>query len=166
MIQYGGNPVSCAIANAVMDVIRDERLQENALKVGQYLLEKCDDLRADFQLVGDVRGLGLFVGLELVRDRAQRTPATAEASFIVNRMKNLHHILISSDGPDENVLKLKPPMVFSQSNADEFIRAIRECLRLVRDQGVGGSGLGAANNNGAATETIGGDGERKNGSRH
>lgn len=145
-----------------MDVIRDERLQENAQQVGQYLLAKSSELRSEFQLVGDVRGLGLFIGLELVKDRATRSPATSEAHFIVNRMKNLHHILISSDGPDDNVLKLKPPMVFNQSNVDEFIRAVRECLRFVRDEGVGGSGLVAATK-GAEAETIG---DRMNGSRH
>lgn len=129
-----------------MDVIRDERLQENAQQVGQYLLEKCSELRSEFQLIGDVRGMGLFVGLELVKDRQTRTPATSEAHFIVNRMKNLHHILISSDGPDDNVLKLKPPMVFSQSNADEFLRGVRECLGFVRDEGLGESGLLVASN--------------------
>lgn len=147
--------MSCAIANAVMDVIRDERLQENAQHVGQYLLERCRDLVGEFSLVGDVRGIGLFVGLDLVKDRATRTPATSEAHFIVNRMKSQHHILISSDGPGDNVLKLKPPMVFSEANADEFLRAVRECLRYVRDEGVmGGSGLAASN--GAGT----------NGTRH
>lgn len=141
-----------------MDVIRDERLQENAKQVGQYLLDKCNDLRSEFQLVGDVRGLGLFVGIELVKDRVARTPATSEAHFIVTRMKSLHHILISSDGPDDNVLKLKPPMVFNQLNADEFLQGVRECLRFVRDEGVGGSGL--------VTTASNGDGERMNGSRH
>lgn len=85
-------------------------------------------LMNEFEIVGDVRGLGLFVGIELVKSRECRTPATAEANAIVDRMKNVHHILISSDGPDDNVLKLKPPMVFNIDNAKEFLTAVRECL--------------------------------------
>lgn len=135
--QYGGNPVSCAIANAVMDVIRTERLQQNAAQIGDYLLHECQRLRAEHPLIGDVRGSGLFVGLELIQpDGEGRRPATAEAHLIVGRMKSRHHILISSDGPDDNVLKLKPPMVFSRQNADEFLAAARECLEWVAERGV------------------------------
>ncbi|CRK87381.1 CLUMA_CG001183, isoform A [Clunio marinus] len=126
---YGGNPVSCAIANAVMQVIDEEKLQENCLVVGNYLLEKAGDLMKDFELIGDVRGMGLFFGIELVTDRKLRTPATEEANFIVDRMKNVHKILVSSDGPDDNVVKLKPPMVFDKENVDEFIAGFKECLQ-------------------------------------
>jgi len=125
---YGGNPVSCAIANAVINVIDEENLQENAMYVGQYLLENSLLLMQDYDIVGDVRGTGLFIGIELVKSRESREPATAEANAIVDRMKNVHHILISSDGPDDNVLKLKPPMVFNIDNAKEFLTAVRECL--------------------------------------
>lgn len=125
--------MSCAIANAVMDVIRDERLQDNAARVGSYLLQKCELLRNEFELVGDVRGMGLFVGIELIRDVGGRhEPATIEANFIVDRMKSIHHILISSDGPNDNVLKLKPPMLFSEQNANEFLMGVRECLHYVQ----------------------------------
>lgn len=133
-MQYGGNAVSCAIANAVMDVVRDERLQENAVRVGDYLQRKCGQLKNEYEIVGDVRGMGLFVGIELVKSRETREPATAEATFIVDRMKSLHHILISSDGPNENVLKLKPPMVFNEQNANEFLIGINECLQYVSQQ--------------------------------
>lgn len=125
---YGGNPVSCAIANAVMNVIEDEKLQENCLVVGDYLKLKTGELMADFEIIGDVRGLGLFVGIELVKDQKLRTPATEEATFVVDRMKNVHKILVSSDGPDENVIKLKPPMVFNKENADQFLEGLKECL--------------------------------------
>ncbi|XP_035776233.1 alanine--glyoxylate aminotransferase 2-like [Anopheles albimanus] len=125
---YGGNPVSCAIANAVMRVIDEERLQENALLVGRYLLDQCRSLAAEYELVGDVRGTGLFVGIELVSDRLRRVPATAAAKAVVERMKTVHRILVSSDGPDDNVVKLKPPMVFTRENADEFLVGFRECL--------------------------------------
>lgn len=137
ILKYGGNPVSCAIANAVMNVIESEKLQENALKVGNYLLEKCIALKRDFDIVGDVRGWGLFVGLEIVENKETRSPATKEAQWIVDRMKNVHHVLISSDGPDDNVLKLKPPMLFNKENADEFLAAIAECLNTLQLQEVG-----------------------------
>ncbi|XP_058175678.1 alanine--glyoxylate aminotransferase 2-like [Anopheles ziemanni] len=131
---YGGNPVSCAIANAVMRVIDEEGLQENALRVGRYLLEQARALKYEYELVGDVRGTGLFVGIELVVDRARRLPATRAAKAVVERMKTVHRTLVSSDGPDDNVVKLKPPMVFSMTNADEFLLAFRECLTYLEQQ--------------------------------
>lgn len=134
---YGGNPVSCAIANAVMNVIEEEKLQENCLLVGDYLKLKTGELMVDFDLIGDVRGLGLFVGIELVKDQKLRTPATEEATFVVDRMKNVHKILVSSDGPDENVIKLKPPMVFNKENADQFLEGFRECLMQLKEMEVG-----------------------------
>lgn len=116
-----------------MDVIESENLQENALKVGNYLLEKSEQLKQIFDMVGDVRGWGLFIGLEIVKNKEKREPATEEAHWIVDRMKNLHHVLISSDGPHDNVLKLKPPMVFNMENADEFLTAVTECLTTLHE---------------------------------
>lgn len=131
---YGGNPVSCAIANAVMRVIDEEGLQENARSVGEYLLKQCREFKYEFDIVGDVRGIGLFVGMELVKNRATREPDTKSAHWVVNRMKDVHRILVSSDGPNDNVIKLKPPMCFNQENADEFLLAFRECLSLLEKQ--------------------------------
>lgn len=111
-----------------MRVVDEEKLQENARVVGNYLLEKGNELMKTFTTIGDVRGVGLFVGFELVDNRSKRNPATAQAKWTVNRMKNNHQILVSSDGPDTNVIKLKPPMVFSIENADQFLAAFRECL--------------------------------------
>ncbi|KAM3967270.1 alanine--glyoxylate aminotransferase 2-like [Aphomia sociella] len=124
---YGGNPVSCAIANAVLDVIEDERLLERAARVGDHLLARCEDLKSKHRLIGDVRGRGLFVGVELVTDREARTPATAEAKHIINRMRE-EKILISRDGPDSNVLKFKPPMVFSTQDADRLVDTLDRVL--------------------------------------
>ncbi|XP_052868794.1 alanine--glyoxylate aminotransferase 2-like [Anopheles cruzii] len=131
---YGGNPVSCAIANAVLRVIDEERLQENALLVGRYLLEQAAALKSEYGLVGDVRGMGLFVGIELVSDRQNRVPATDAAKLVVERMKTMHRVLVSSDGPDDNVVKLKPPMVFTKANVDEFLVGFRECLAYLQQQ--------------------------------
>uniref|UniRef100_A0A1B6E588 Alanine--glyoxylate aminotransferase 2-like n=2 Tax=Clastoptera arizonana TaxID=38151 RepID=A0A1B6E588_9HEMI len=117
---YGGNPVSCAVAKSVMEVLERENLRDHAIRVGNYLLNSLRQLMLKHNIIGDVRGIGLFIGIELVLDRVKRTPATAEAQHIVSRMKE-EHILLSSDGPDRNVLKLKPPMVFSIANADKFV---------------------------------------------
>jgi 4-aminobutyrate aminotransferase-like enzyme len=125
---FGGNPVSCAIGMAVLDVIEEERLQEHALVTGNYLMDGLRSLMDSYPLLGDVRGLGLFVGIELVRDRAELTPAGDEASYIANRMRD-HGILLSTDGPFHNVLKIKPPLVFNTANADFLVRTLDKILR-------------------------------------
>ena len=130
--QYGGNPVSCAVANAVMEVIEREGLQENAAKVGEHLINELRKLQKVRKIIGDVRGVGLFVGIELVRDTKNRIPATAEAKHVVSRMKE-EKILVSSDGPDNNILKLKPPMVFTVENADRFVSVLDEVLDELED---------------------------------
>ena len=124
---FGGNPVSCAIGMAVLDVIEKEHLQENAQAVGYRLLQGFDKLKGRFPLIGDVRGQGLFVGVELVKNRETLEPAPEEAAYIINRMQE-HGILISTDGPLHNVLKLKPPMVFSKQNADEVVEVLGKIL--------------------------------------
>jgi len=124
---FGGNPVSCAIGMAVLDVIRDERLQAHAATVGAHFLTGLWTLAARHALIGDVRGAGLFLGVELVRDRGTREPATAEAAHLVNRMKE-RGVLLSTDGPFENVLKIKPPMVLTTSDVDMVVRMLDEEL--------------------------------------
>jgi ethanolamine-phosphate phospho-lyase len=111
-----------------MEVIEEEELQENCLTVGKYLLDNAMELKYEYEIVGDIRGSGLFIGIELVKDKKSRTAATEEAKYVVNRMKDIHKILVSSDGPCDNVIKLKPPMVFNQENVDEFLIGFRECL--------------------------------------
>lgn len=119
--------MSCAVANAVMEVIERENLLDNALKVGNHLIAELKKLAERRKIIGDVRGVGLFVGIELVRDRITRIPAKAEAKHVVSRMKE-RKILISSDGPDNNVLKLKPPMVFNIENVNHFVSVLEEVL--------------------------------------
>lgn len=116
-----------------MDVVENEHLQQNAYIVGEYLLAEGLKLAYDFDMIGDVRGVGLFIGFEMVKSKSCRMPATQEANWIVDRMKSVHHILISSDGPNENVLKLKPPMIFTKENADEFFASFKECLHFLHD---------------------------------
>lgn len=122
--------MSCAIANAVMEVIERENLQENALKVGNHLMTELRKLAKRRKIIGDVRGVGLFAGIELVRDRIERNPATSEAKHVVSRMKD-RKILISSDGPDDNILKLKPPMVFTIENVNHLVSTLDEVLEEV-----------------------------------
>jgi 4-aminobutyrate aminotransferase-like enzyme len=124
---FGGNPVSCAIGLAVLDVIEEERLQENARKVGMHLMSGLRGLMEKHTLISDVRGLGLFVGIELVLDRETLKPAAAQASYIANRIKECG-ILLSTDGPFHNVLKIKPPMVFTEENADFLVGTLDEIL--------------------------------------
>ncbi|XP_056600358.1 ethanolamine-phosphate phospho-lyase [Triplophysa dalaica] len=124
---FGGNPVSCAIGLAVLDVIEKEDLQGNALKTGGYLTQLLENLKERHPLVGDVRGRGLFVGVELVKDQKKRTPATAEAQDVIYRLKE-QRILLSADGPHRNVLKFKPPMCFSEEDAELAVEKIDQIL--------------------------------------
>lgn len=124
---FGGNPVSCAIGMAVLDVIESENLQSNALKAGRRLLSGLKDLMPKHPLIGDTRGLGLFVGVELVLDHKTLEPAPEQAAYIINRLKE-YGILTSTDGPLHNVLKLKPPIVFTEQNAEEVAEALDRVL--------------------------------------
>jgi 4-aminobutyrate aminotransferase-like enzyme len=120
---FGGNPVSCAIGLAVLDVVRDEQLQERALSTGAHLLSGLRALQTRHSLVGDVRGLGLFIGVELVRDQNTLEPADREAGIIVNRMRD-RGVLVSTDGPLHNVIKIKPPLVFTPADADRLVETM------------------------------------------
>lgn len=124
---FGGNPVSAAIGLAVLDVIRDERLMHNAAAVGARMAEGLRHLVRRHPIIGDVRGHGLFLGVELVRDRASLEPADAELSAIIESMK-AKQVLLSSEGPYHNVLKIKPPIVFSAADCDEFLAKLSETM--------------------------------------
>jgi 4-aminobutyrate aminotransferase-like enzyme len=124
---FGGNPVSCAVGMAVLDVIEEEGLQAHAADVGTAFLAGLTALQREHALIGDVRGLGLFVGVELVLDRETLEPAGEHASYIANRMRD-HGIFISTDGPMHNVLKLKPPMPFSREDADRVVETLDRIL--------------------------------------
>ncbi len=120
---FGGNPVSCAIGNKVLQVIKEEKLQENALRVGSYLKDKLIKLQKTFSIIGDVRGQGLFLGFELT-DKHKR-PLPEKATYLANKMKDFG-ILMSTDGKDNNALKIKPPLVFSINHADELLYRLEQ----------------------------------------
>lgn len=124
---FGGNAVSAAVGMAVLDVIEREKLVENAATVGAHLRRGLETLAQRHAIVGDIRSAGLFVGAELVRDRATREPATEETARIVNGLR-ARRVLISAAGPSANVLKIRPPLVFSQENADHFLGALDEVV--------------------------------------
>jgi len=114
---FGGNPVSCAAGMAVLDVIDHEGLQARALDTGGYLLARFQELATRHAVIGDVRGRGLYLGLDLVTDRSTKEPATRLAADVANRLRE-RGVLISTDGPHDNVIKIKPPIVFTRADAD------------------------------------------------
>ena len=124
---FGGNTVSCAIGIAVLDVLRDEALQQHALRAGNRMLSRLRPLIDRYPVVGDVRGSGLFLGVELVRDRETLEPAGAEASFVANRMRE-RGVLLGTDGPYHNVVKIRPPMPFTESDGDLLVDVLEESI--------------------------------------
>lgn len=121
---FGGNNVSCAIGIAVLEVVQEEKLQQHALRIGERLLKGLRTLQQRHSVIRDVRGSGLHLGVELMRDH---DPATQEANRIANRMRE-HGILIGTDGPCHNVLKIRPPMPFAETDADQLLTTLDESL--------------------------------------
>jgi len=124
---FGGNPVACAAGLAVLDVLRDEGLQENALQAGTAWIRDLRAMQLSYPLVGDVRGSGLFLGIDLVNKRETRAPATDQAAYIVNRLRE-RGVLAGTDGPHHNVIKLRPPLCFSDSDARLFTSTLTSIL--------------------------------------
>jgi ethanolamine-phosphate phospho-lyase len=124
---FGGNPVSCAIGQAVLDILEEENLPQNAKEVGGYLLGLFKDLTEKHEVCGDARGEGLFLGLEFVEDKSSKAPNTELASVVKNRLRE-NGILVGTDGPFDNVLKIKPPICFTKENADELVGKINRIL--------------------------------------
>lgn len=115
---FGGNPVSSAIGAAVLKTVKSENLQQHALEIGEFLKNELKKLALKYPIIGDVRGQGLFLGFELVD--SDMKPLANHADYLANRIKD-HGILMSIDGPDHNVLKIKPPIIFTKENAEELI---------------------------------------------
>jgi 4-aminobutyrate aminotransferase-like enzyme len=124
---FGGNNVSCAIGLKVLEVVQEEKLQAHALAVGERLLTGLRELQQRHEMISDVRGSGLFIGVELMSDGA-------EAARIVNQMRE-RGILFGTDGPQHNVLKIRPPMPFSEENAEELLAALDSVFEETPDRG-------------------------------
>ena len=123
---FGGNPVSCEIGKTVLNIIEEENLQQNALKVGDYLYKKLTELKKVYQIICDVRGIGLFIGVEFVSNN--KKPGTKEASYITNELKK-QFILVSTDGQFDNIIKIKPPLCFTKKNAKRLVETIKEIIK-------------------------------------
>ena len=123
---FGGNPVSCAAGLAVLDVIEEENLQNNAKNVGDYYLKQLNILKKEFSCIGDVRGAGLFLGIEIVEKNSKK-PNTVLAQKLKNELRK-KYILVGSDGPFNNVIKTKPPICFTKENVDTVCLEIRKIL--------------------------------------
>jgi 4-aminobutyrate aminotransferase-like enzyme len=117
---FGGNPVACEAALAVLDVIEQEGVQRNAAERGAWIRGALDELMARHELIGDVRSLGLLIGVELVRDRDARAPATAEAGVVLNAMRE-NGVLVGTTGRHGNVLKIRPPLVITREEAEVLV---------------------------------------------
>lgn len=124
---FGGNPVSSAVGTAVFEVIEEEGLQKHAEDIGEYLQSGLRQLQTEFPVIGDVRGLGMFIGAEFVLDKKQLTPAVSQIDYVIERLKQCG-ILLTTEGPLHNVLKIKPPLAFSYQDADYFLDSMRKIL--------------------------------------
>ncbi|XP_074068328.1 5-phosphohydroxy-L-lysine phospho-lyase isoform X2 [Macrotis lagotis] len=131
---FAGSPVSCAVGLAVLDVLEKEHLQAHATHVGDFLMGLLNQQKAKHPIIGDVRGVGLFIGVDLIKDEATRAPATEEADYLVSRLKDAY-ILLSTDGPGRNVLKFKPPMCFNMDNARIVVNKIDTILTEMEKMG-------------------------------
>ena len=125
---FGGSTAACAAGLATLRATRHEELQAHARRVGDHLLAALRELQAQHEIIGDVRGSGLFIGVELVKSRATREPATDEASAVVLRMRELG-VLVGTDGPHHNVIKIRGPMPLAERDADCLVAAIARALR-------------------------------------
>jgi len=128
---FGGSPVACTAALAVLEVIEQEDLQVKALETGNYLLDRLQEIATSHGIIGDIRGSGLFIAVDLVRDRDSREPATAEANRAVNLLRE-NGVLIGTTGRYDNILKIRPPMVFSKTNADLLLQKLENVLIEIR----------------------------------
>ncbi|MFI0469641.1 aminotransferase class III-fold pyridoxal phosphate-dependent enzyme [Saccharopolyspora sp. 5N102] len=125
---FAGNPVSCAVGLAVLDAVEDERLMANAATVGAHFKDRLSALAAHHEVIGDVRGRGLFLGVELVSDRRRKEPDAAAARRVVEEAKR-EGVLLSTDGPADNVLKIKPPVVLTVDQADRAVAVLDRAFR-------------------------------------
>ncbi|RNA24082.1 alanine--glyoxylate aminotransferase 2-like [Brachionus plicatilis] len=128
---YGGNPVSMACANAVLDVIENENLQSKVIEVSNFMLDELEKLKQKHEIIGDIRGYGYFIGIDLVKSKKTREPAIELARLILKLMRDAF-ILLSLDGPYSNVLKIKPPLCFNQANAEQLISTLDKTISDLR----------------------------------
>jgi len=130
---YGGNPMAMTATSAVLDVIEWQKLQENARETGVYLKKRLTEEILPYKNVGDIRGMGLFQGIDIVKSKESREEDADLAKKIIMNMRE-KLVLVSRDGPKHNVLKIKPPIVFDKKNVDTLIEKMKETLDLIELQ--------------------------------
>ena len=123
---FGGNPVSCAVGSSVLDIIEDEKLQDNAKIVGQYYKKELQKLKNKHKAIGDVRGEGLFLGIEIINEKNLK-PDKKLAHLLKNKLRE-KYILVGTDGPHNNVIKSKPPICFSEEDVKLVVKSIDKIL--------------------------------------
>ena len=128
---FGGNPVCCAAALANIDYLLENRLADEADRKGKYLLKRLRELQQKHELIGEARGLGLMVGVELVRDRKLKTPASNEAAKI-RELALSKGVLLGHGGVKGNTVRIQPPLVITEEQLDKTVRVLDECLKEVR----------------------------------
>ena len=124
---FGGNPVVCAIGKAVMEVIDKEKLQENSLNMGAHLVAGLEKLKAKHNIIGDVRGKGLMLGIELVKDRTTKEPAKAECAQILESCREMG-LLLGKGGLWGHTIRFAPPMIINKADADFILEVLGEAL--------------------------------------
>ncbi|MEM6803868.1 MAG: aminotransferase class III-fold pyridoxal phosphate-dependent enzyme [Bacteroidota bacterium] len=124
---FGGNPVSCKIGREVLSIVKEHNLQRHAKEVGDFLLQGLRQLQAKYEIMGDVRGHGLFLGFEMVKNRETKAAADEACSYLANRMRE-NGILMSVDGPLHNVIKIKPPLAFGKKHAEFLLESLEKVL--------------------------------------
>jgi 4-aminobutyrate aminotransferase-like enzyme len=124
---FGGSNLSCRIGKEVLDIVDDEGLMENAKVMGEKLLSGLKRLKATHPMIGDVRGCGLFIGLDLVDDRATKAPSTQGADYVKNRMRE-HRILMGTEGPADNILKIRPPITIEAQDVEMILQVMDQVL--------------------------------------
>ncbi|KAL3876059.1 hypothetical protein ACJMK2_033944 [Sinanodonta woodiana] len=129
---FGGNPVACAMGKAVLDVIHNEQMMSGAKSVGKCLLDGFRAIMPTHPMMGDVRGIGLLVGVEIVMDKQSRKPAKEAAEILAYKLKE-QKIIIANEGPDKNVMTLSPPMCFTCDNARRVVQALDKALRQIEN---------------------------------
>jgi 4-aminobutyrate aminotransferase-like enzyme len=122
-VKYGGNPVSLAVASAVLDVIEKDKLQDHAARVGKVLLTGLESMKLKYKFIGDVRGVGLFIGVDVVKSPLTKEASAEIADYVVRRLKE-ERIIMSTEGKYGNVLKFKPPMLFNAANAQYLLHKL------------------------------------------
>ena len=124
---FGGSTLSCRTGLEVLHIVEDERLQQNAKNMGDILLAGLQEFKERYEIVGDVRGYGLFIGLDLVMNRQTRDPGTVLADYVKNRMRE-HRILMGSEGPYDNILKIRPPLTIEKKDIDYILEVFDKVL--------------------------------------